>query len=216
MSPKGNKKQTLAGHGPRLNLEHYHKICGILHNWRIHNFIRAIEEKNDKGRILAFVRGLHFSAQLIYAIRELISEPNLNVDWGHLLDDSNTYCSRECDIIIYKGKYYGRWNGAENPIMDFKIIEKKSAIAVISCKSYLKSGAIDKEYVRYLKSFVKRIWLFAECCEPKHVEKIAQQAKDAGYEKFWYMYKWSCKTASCEYNEDGWLDFVTKLKKLKR
>ena len=213
MSKEIVKKQVATGIGDRLDLSHYHKICAELWDWRIDDFIRGLGQK--EGSILAFVRGLHFSAQLIYAIRELISEPDLKVDWGHLLDDSNNYCSRECDIIIYKGKHCGRWNGGEKPIMDFRIVEQKNAVAVISCKSYLRSGAVDKNYVRCLKPFVKRVWLIAECCEPGHVKGIKRQAQNAGYQNFWYMYKWSRKTGESEKNEAEWLDFAKKLRRLK-
>ena len=212
MSKKIAKKQALAGVGDRLDLAPYHQICGDLWNWRIDDFIRGLEQK--EGSILAFIRGLHFSAQLIYAIRDVISEGGLKADWGHLLDKSEKYCSRECDIIIHKGKR-NEWNGHKNPIMDFKFVKQDKAVVVISCKSYLRTGAIDKNYVRYLKPFVKRIWLIAECCEPNHVDSIAQQAQVAGYQNFWYMYKWSRETTGREKNESGWLDFVKRLRKLK-
>lgn len=166
--------------------------------------------------MLAFVRGLHFSALLIYAMRELIpEETGLKVDWGHLLDESGNYCSRECDIIIHK-KARNKWNGNPNPIMDFKFVEQDKAVAVISCKSYLRSGGIDRQYVGYLKPFVQKVWLFAECCEPKHVDKLAGQAQRAGYQNFYYMYEWSRGSASHEPNETGWREFAKELRKLKR
>jgi hypothetical protein len=177
MSKKIVKKQATVGIENRLDLEHYHKICSDLLNWRIDPFIRAMEEKKEEGRILSFIRGLHFSAQLIYAIRDLISESALEVDWGHLLDKGGTYCSRECDIIIHKRGYRSRWNGG---IMDFRFIKQDNALAVISCKSYIKSGAVDKQYVACLKPFVKKIWLFAECCESKHTDSLANQAQNGG------------------------------------
>lgn len=204
------KKQKAKGIGDRLDLEPYHKICAGLWQWRMDDFIRELE----KGKILGFVRGLHFSAQLIYAIRGIISETDLKADWGHLLDKNNKYCSRECDIIIHKGKR-NQWNGHRNAVMDFKFVEQKNAVAVISCKSYLKSGNIDKDYVKYLKPIVGKVWLIAECCEPGHVKGIKRQAQDAGYENFWYMYRWSRKTGEQEGNEAGWMDFVKKLRKLK-
>lgn len=204
------------GIGDRLDLTHHGKICAELWSWRIGEFIRGKEGKRKEGKILAFVRGLHFSAQLIYAIRELIPEgtTGLKVDWGHLLDESGRYCSRECDIIIHKGRY-SRWNGNDKPIMYFKFVKQENAVAVISCKSYLRSGGVDKKYVGYLKPFVKKIWLFAECCEPKQVTALTRQAQRAGYQNFWYVYKWSRDTDSHEPNEGGWQDFVKKLRKLK-
>jgi hypothetical protein len=212
MSKKVIKKKILDGIGNRLDLGPYHKIRADLLNWRIDPFIRAMEEQKKEGRILSFIRGLHFSAQLIYAIRDLISEEDLEIDWGHLLDESGDYCSRECDIIIHKRGYRGRWNGG---IMDFRFIKQEKAVVVISCKSYLTSGGIDKSYVISLKPYVEKVWLFAECCENKYTESIKKQACKAGYENFCYLYKWSRMTTEQEWNERGWLDFVRNLRKLK-
>jgi hypothetical protein len=206
------KKKVIEGISDRLDLEPYHQLCAGLWQWRIDDFVRGLEQK--EGSILAFVRGLHFSAQLIYAIRDIISEEGLKADWGHLLDRTGKYCSRECDIIIHKGKC-NRWNGHKNPVMNFKFVKQDKAVAVISCKSYMRSGSVDKNYVRCLRPFVKRIWLIAECCELKHTKSIAQQAQGAGYQNFWYMYKWSRETSGREENESGWLDFVKKLRRLK-
>ncbi len=212
MSKKVVKKKAIGGVGDRLDLSLYHQICEDLWYWRIDEFIRGLEQK--EGNILAFVRGLHFSAQLIYAIRDIIPERVLEVDWGHLLDKTGKYCSRECDIIIHKGKR-NQWNGHKNPVMDFKFVKQDNAVAVISCKSYITSGAVDKKYVRCLEPFVKKIWLIAECCEPKHAKAIARQAQNAGYQNFWYMYKWSRETMGREKNESGWLDFIKELRSLK-
>jgi len=211
MSKKVIKKKAIGGVGDRLDLALYHQICADLWNWRMDDFIREMEE----GKILGFVRGLHFSTQLIYAIRELIQQQaGLKVDWGHLLDKSEKHCSRECDIIIHNGER-NRWNGHEKPIMDFKFVEQENVVAVISCKSYLRSGCIDKQYVTCMEPFVKRIWLIAECCEPGHIRGIKRQTQDAGYQNFWFMYKWSRETGGQESNEAGWLDFVKRLRKLK-
>jgi len=215
MSKRVIKKKVVTGIADRLDLQHYHKIRQDLLHWRIDHFIRAIEEKKAEGKILAFIRGLRFSAQLIYAIRELISGSGLEVDWGHLLDKDGQYCSRECDIIIHRSGWRARWNGNEKPIMDFRFVNQDNALVVISCKSYIKSGAVDKQYVPCLKPFVKKIWLFAECCEGKHTDSVATQAQKAGYENFWYLYKWERKTASQEPNESGWMAFVKKLRRLK-
>jgi hypothetical protein len=215
MSKELVKKEGSKGIGDRLDSAPYHKICTELWEWRIGDFIRGREGERKEGKILAFVRGLHFSAQLIYAIRELIPEEttSLKVDWGHLLDKSGRYCSRECDIIIHKGRH-ARWNGNDKPIMNFKFVKQENAVAVISCKSYLKSGDVDKKYVGYLKPFVKKIWLFAECCEPKQVTALTKQAQQAGYQNFWYMYEWSRDTDSHDANEGSWQDFAKKLRKL--
>src|SRR5258707_13284732 len=58
-----------------------------------------------EGDILGFVKGLRLSARLIYFLRERLSETlsqsNLAVSWGQLLDDNCEFCSRECDVIIH-------------------------------------------------------------------------------------------------------------------
>ena len=215
MSKKVIKNKVSDGIGDRLDLHQYHKIRGDMLYWRIDNFIRAIKEEKVEGSILPFVRGLRFSSQLIYAIRELISGRGLEVDWGHLLDKDGKYCSRECDIIIHRSGYHARWNGNEKPIMDFRFVRQDNALVVISCKSYIKSGSVDKQYVPCLKPFVKKVWLFAECCESRHTDSVANQAQNAGYDNFWYLYKWEREKASQEPNESGWMEFVKKLRRLK-
>jgi len=69
--------------------------------------------------------------------------------------------------------------------------------------------------VWYFETFVKTIWLFDECCEPKQVKALTRQAQKAGYQNFWYVYEWSRDTDSHEPNEWDWQDFAKKLRKLK-
>ncbi|MBM3241380.1 hypothetical protein FJZ31_34295 [Candidatus Poribacteria bacterium] len=204
------------GHGRLLCEERFNMMWANLSNWRIDSFMRQLEAKKQKGRILPFVRGLRFSALLIYAIREILSGTNLNTDWGHLLDESSTLCSCECDIIIHRNGHVRQWNGdSKDPIMDFRFIEQQKAVAVISCKSYLGSSKIDKEYCESMEPFVKKIWLFAECCGPRSAKNIQKKALDYGYEKFWYLYTWSKETTP-KPNRDGWNEFVEEVRKLKQ
>jgi len=209
-----SEKKKTPGVGSRLDLAWYHQICGDLSNWRIDEFIRALG--GGEGAILGFVRGLHFSAQLIYALRDILGgQTGLKVDWGHLLDKSEAYCSRECDIIIHRGER-NCWNGGHaNPIMDFKFVCQKAAVGVISCKSYLRSGQVDRRYAADLRPFVDKVWLFAECCEAGQAKVLRKQAKSAGYDKFWYMYEWSRSESGYRQNEKEWLDFVDAVRKLK-
>jgi len=213
MSKKCIPVQPAIGMGPQLDLGAYHRIYGDLSHWRIGDFIRGLS--GGRGSILGFVRGLRFSAQLIYALRDILCGHNgLRVDWGHLLDQGEVYCSRECDIIIHRGEH-SRWNGTQNPVMDFKFVSQQDAVAVVSCKSYLRSGKVDKGYAGDLKPFVKNVWLFAECCEMGHPKRLRQQANDAGYDAFWYMYEWSRSDGGQQLNETGWLDFVKEVRRLK-
>lgn len=193
--------------------EPFKGIFGELVTWRIDPYIRQLEKEKKKGRIFPFVRGLRLSARLIYVIRDILSETNLTANWGQLLDEQGNYCSCECDIIIHHKGHERRWNGKDQPVMDFRFIKQQNAIAVISCKSYLRSGDIDVEYCKSMKPFVKKIWLFAECCGHNSVKSIEQKVLESGYKKFWYLYSWSNKTDPHP-NMDGWINFVKEVKQL--
>jgi len=202
------------GHTAKLLCEEpFWRLYEDFTKWRIDPFIRQLEKGKKRGRILPFVRGLHLSAHLIYAIREVLSGTNLTADWGHLLDKTGSFCSCECDVIIHHKGYKGRWNGNEKPIMDFRFIEQEKAVAVISCKSFLRSTDIDKEYSKLMEPYIKRIWLFAECCGPRSTKSIENKSKEFGYEKFWHLYTWS-KQKNPEPNQDGWTKFVKEVEKL--
>ena len=188
------------------------KIIAGMSEWRIDSFIRELEAKKAKGRILPFIRGLRFSALLVYAIREILSGTELNTNWGHLLDKDGNYCSPECDIIIHRNGHIARWNGNEKPIMDFRFIDSQNAAAVISCKSYLSS--IDKKYCISIKPYVDKVWLVAECCDPKSAESLKKRALKSGYDNFYNTYFWN-KDISPMPNKDEWMNFVEELKKLR-
>lgn len=209
-----NNKQT--GHGKLLCEEPFNAMYADFLNWRMSDFRKQLRVTKEKGGVLPFVRGLRLSAHLIYAIRNILSGTNLDANWGHLLDENRIFCSCECDVIIHRKGHFARWNGTEKPIMDFRFIEQQKAVAVISCKSRLKSrNEIDREYCESMKPFVERIWLFAECCGPRNVESIREEALKSGYEKFWYLYTWSEKRGS-KPNMDGWNEFVEEVRKLEQ
>lgn len=202
--------------GPLIKLlyeEHLMNIIADFSNWRIDPFIRQMEAERRRGRVLPFVRGLRLSAKLIYTIREVLEGTGLTANWGHLIDERGTFCSCECDVIIHHGQYIRRWNGSQNPVMDFRFIEHKQAVAVISCKSYIRSSDIDEEYCKLMEPFVKRIWLFAECCGPRSESSIQSKAFRLGYEKFWHLYFWSKKTDPVP-NRTGWNEFIKTIKNL--
>lgn len=192
----------------------FYKMYSDLMYWRIDPFIRELESKKQKGRIFPFARGLRFSAHLIYAIRKILSGTELTANWGQLLDKTGTYCSCESDVIIHKEGHIEQWNGHGESIMDFRFIEEEKAVVVISCKSYLRTSDIDRDYCGLMKPFVRKIWLFSECCGPQSVENIQKKALAFGYEKFWHLYTWS-KQKDCDPNKDGWNSFVEEVKKLK-
>ena len=200
-------------HGELLLCERFEAMVGEFRSWRICDFIRQLEALRSKGRILPFVRGLRLSAQLVYAIRELLEGTELTANWGHLLDKDHKFCSPECDVIIHKKTgHIRKWNGTEQPVMDFRFISAKDTIVVISCKSFVRS--IDTEYVEEINHYINRVWLFGECCGPKSHKKLQEKARSAGYEHFWYLYTWSPKTEEI-FNRVGWNDFVKKVQELK-
>jgi len=196
----------------QLNLQEFHSLKEELSQWRIDPQIKEMERERPGGIILGFVKGLRLSARLIYAIREHLSEYEFKVDWGHLLTEEGNSCSPECDIIVHLPGYEREWNGHEDKIMDFKFIKCQRAIAVISCKSFIKT--VDREYRQKLRSYVDKVLLFAECCEPKDVNKIKRSAKSAGYEGFWYLYACNQATSQCTVDPDQWKDFLRTLKSI--
>jgi hypothetical protein len=206
-TPSSNPR---AGITARFDLEPFEQLCTALSKWRIDPFIRLMDSEKAEGRVLGFVRGLRFSAQLIYAIRRVLKGTRLRADWGHVVDPEGLKCSPECDVIIHRG-YLGRWNGGRRPVMDFKFVDHEHAVAVISCKSYLTS--IDSDYEQYclkVRKYVKDVWLFAECCPPGAVDRLREKSQEAGYGKFWYLYTWDGEV-SFEPNEEAWFDFRDSL-----
>jgi len=189
-----------------LKLEQFHSLMEELSEWRT----RGLQ---DAG-ILGFVKGLRFSARLIYAIREHLSSSGYEVDWGHLLTEDGYSCSPECDIIIHKRGHVREWNGTTRPVMNFKFINCKDAIAVISCKSMITS--VDKEHKKYIKALkphVKEILIFAECCEPSAVKRLKKSAQAVGCHSFWYLYVCD-KMKQCTKYPKEWENFLTTLEKL--
>ena len=142
----------------RLRTEPFLGLTEELVQWRLDPNIRLMDTTKDKGRILGFVKGLRLSARILYILRTIVSSQKLEVSWGHLVDDYGKSCSPECDIIIHRPGYILEWNGSSNPIMNFKFIQSRNALAVVSCKSYAKS--IDKDYcINFKKYNLENIFL---------------------------------------------------------
>lgn len=197
-------------------MSEFMKIFGEMQTLRLDPFMREHEAKKTHGKILPFIRGLRFSALLTYAIRAILSGTELQANWGHLLDKDGHLCSPECDIIIHRKEHDAiRWNGEnEDPIMDFRFVKQEDAVVVISCKLHIESSNVDAEYCPAMKSFVEKVWLFAECCGPRSGKSIKNKALKLGYDDFWHLYSWSEKKEP-EPNKEGWMDFAEELKKLK-
>ncbi|MDX2303733.1 MAG: hypothetical protein NW226_13090 [Microscillaceae bacterium] len=206
------------GHKKTLLTEKFLTIKAGLQAYRLNDFIKMAESKKGAGKILPFVRGLRFSALLIYAIRDFLVGSDLTANWGHIIDEDGEYCSRECDIIIHNKKgQTSRWNGngGQDHIMDFRFIEQSEAKVVISCKSFIKvESKIEVDYCNEMRNYVNQIWLFAECCPPKKSPALKTKAKQIGYDNFWHLYTLDQKTGEAKDALDEWLNFVEKVKSL--
>jgi hypothetical protein len=196
----------------QLNLEQFHSLKEELSSWRTEPEIQRMEKESSGGIVLGFVKGLRLSARLIYAIREHLSAFNLEVDWGHLLTEKGSSCSPECDIIIHLPGHERAWNGHTKSIMDFKFIQCDKAIAVISCKSFIKD--IDRKYRARIKPYADKVLLFAECCEPGAVKKLKKSARSAGYTGFWYLYACDQATSVCTVDPKEWMGFLGTLRSI--
>jgi len=186
-----------------------------LEDWRSDNEIR---EANIKGvGVFDFVKGLRLAARLTYILKEKLSQYHLDANWGQILDEDGFYLSPECDIIIHREGHFDRWNGEGsdiNRVMDFRFVELKRVVAVISCKSYLTS--ISKKYTNYcqrLKPYLRgrKFWLFAECIPSGKEKTLDKKAKSIGHNRFWYLYTWDKKNSEHEENRPLWEEFVDEI-----
>ena len=165
-----------------------------------------------EGDILGFVKGLHLSARVIYFLRERLSSADLEVSWGHILDQNGQSCSPECDVVIHKKGWICRWNGSSKPIMEFTFVEARSVLAVISCKSKLTT--IDKDYPTSLKKYdVKKVFLFAECCDESSLQSLKQTARKAGYKGLWFLYSVENSTGLVKTDEPALKSFGDEILK---
>ncbi len=198
------KKRT--GVGAILEMEEFERLAGELRPWRKSDDLEVIEKAKGSALVFPFVKGLRLSARLIYILRAHLSETNLEVDWGQLLNDQGDSCSPECDIIIHHKGFHREWNDHKNPVMHFRFIKGEKAVAVVSCKSY--ADRVDTGYAKKLHHYVKNVLLFAECCAPGRVNSLRKKAKAAGYTGFWHLYTYDDKSGSCINDPDTWTDFL--------
>jgi len=155
--------------------------------------------KRGSGQVLPFVRGLHLSAQVIYIIRDIVRGRGLDVNWGHIIHDSQVYCSPECDIIIHRNGSVDRWNG---DVLDFHFIDLEKVVAVVSCKSCV--TGIDGTYGADLKKF--------GVCSASNYLNLRTQAQAAQYCDFWCLA--TEVDGNPNYDENVLLEFVRFLEGL--
>jgi hypothetical protein len=190
-------------------MDPFHELVAPLVAWRVRPEIRLMEAAKEEGRVLDFVKGLRLSSRVIYALRETVGgRSDLDVNWGHLLDEQQRSCSPECDIIIHRRGHgqVARWNGNKGGrVMDFVFIEASSALAVVSCKSSLDAiRAKEKAYCKAMKGYVQKVFLLVECCAGKAVAALDRAATRAGYDAFCHLYTLDPGSHVCVPNEPGW------------
>ncbi len=209
---QGPDSPQLRGHTRALRLRHFQDLVAEFRHYRLDPDLARMDESE---RVLAFVRGLRLSARLIYAIRQMISKSDLEAHWGHILSADGEVCSRECDVIIHRPGECDKWNGNDEPVMDFRFIDYDQALAVVSCKS--KFTSFTREEVRYcadVKRYVDTVHLFAECCYEHRASDLRDQVLAAGYDGFWYLYTIDEKTDMISCDETKWLTFVDAMREI--
>ena len=159
------------------------------------------DPKMGRGQVLPFVKGLYFSAKIIYFIRSVLPS-TLHVNWGHIIHNDQTFFSPECDIIIHKPGSTIRWNGE---VLDFHFVDLADVVAVISCKSSVTSIEID--YCKKLIAFgVGKIGLVGEVCSRKALAGLRDKAKDVGYCDLWCLALENAEGRT--YDENHLLEFI--------
>lgn len=198
--------------GASLSIEQLVGLSRELQLLRHHPPLVKRSDGKYEGDILGFVKGLRLAARVIYFLRERLSSADLEVSWGHILDQDERSCSPECDVVIHKKGYIRRWNGSSEPIMEFTFVEASSVLAVISCKSRLTK--IDKDYPTSLKRYgVKKVFLFAECCFESSLISLKQNALKAGYKGLWFLYCIEKSTGFVKIDEPALKDFGNEILK---
>jgi len=191
----------------------YNSLCGKLTEYRT-------DPKLWEARktVLHFVTGLRFSSLLIYEMRKILKGTKLKANWGVIIHNKDIRCSSECDIIVHENDT-DAWDGQDDydgPVMDFHFVPKDKVKAVVSCKASCITQ-IDQEMkddVVKLRDYVKRVWLFAECCKRGKVVELRKKSIASGYEKFFYLYLLKPKGVGCDYDEGVWFKFAESLKAL--
>jgi len=136
-----------------------------------------------------FVKGLILSTNVLDVIDGYL--PNgLCANWGQVIDDKDeNTLSKECDVIIYKGKPL---KTIKNKRIHYVLVGKDNTKIVIQVRSGIQSVTTEiKDYCKELKRFVPKVWFVTECCWAKsknRAEVIRCELKNAGYDQFFYFY----------------------------
>lgn len=162
-----------------------------------------------------FVKGLILSTNIIEVIDKHL--PNgYRADWGQVIEDDGNTLSKECDIIIYKGKPFKL---IKNKSISFVLVNKKQTRIVIQVKSAIQSVTKDnREYSKELRKFVPELWFIAECCWAKsktRTAKVEKELKKSGYKEFVYFYRMDENSFNKTINYDSFVKFISAIKRLK-
>jgi hypothetical protein len=191
--------------------ERYKSLCAKL----VQYYLDA-ELNEARKTILRFVVGLRFSSLLTYEIRRILHGTRLNAHWGTIIDED--HYSPECDIVIHRGASEFSWNGDDDyrgRVMDFHFVQKERVALVVSCKSRIDEISADmKNDVKRLSRYTHHVWLVAQCCEAKKLDRLRRNALNAGYEKFVHLFTLTPHGVGCEYDENVWYGFVDSLRGL--
>jgi hypothetical protein len=199
-----NQKHEIGYLKKAFYLEDYKSLCGKFCNYQIDQDLFEARKS-----ILSFVRGLRFSALLIYKIRKILSDTKCTADWGAIIDNIGDKCSPECDIIVHENGSDHAWNGGDDiggRVMDFHFIKKQNVKLVVSCKGF-KVTQIDKN----MSDYIDNVWLFTECCDAENVTKLKKDAKVVGYKNLYYLYLLKEGQIAPDYDERIWFDFTESL-----
>src|ERR1022692_4095800 len=98
-SAAAKKRQAKQTFGATLSVQQLESLSAELQKLRDHPPLTRRQGGKYEGDILGFVKGLRFSARVIYFLREWLSDTHFEVNWGHVLNAEEQSCSPECDII---------------------------------------------------------------------------------------------------------------------
>jgi len=193
-----------------LRVASLHGLCGDLQASRSDRDLKLLESVRGSALVFPFAKGLRLSSQLIYILRKQLSElEHVEVNWGQVVGGDEKAFSPECDIIIHHHGCVEKWNGTEKPVMDFRFVPQRCALAVISCKSF--AERVDREYVKKLQPFVPHIFFFAECCEPRKVDPLRRAAEKSGYAGFGYLYTMEKAKGVTTKDPEQWIRFLDRV-----
>ncbi|MCE5237464.1 hypothetical protein LLH23_03120 [bacterium] len=170
--------------------------------------------RSGPGQIHPFVRGLYFSAKVVYLLRRLFAQQGigLQVNWGQILLDGNCLCSRECDVIVHHEGGV-QWDG-DTGVFDFWFVPQSSVVAVVSCKAQNLTAppAEEEAFAASVFPLVKQVFLLAEACPSADSgEKLRTGATALGFTDCWWLYAGDPDTPDVILAQPQWRGFFDRM-----